>query len=127
MYFRRKNKNLLIKILKRENPAQLNQKLKETSVNGMVKQVLSQGMYYHKTAHYVTRFIRGPFVPALQMQCTENSKQIFPEMKLRGLVPNFYIHVSVSDLYIPTIGPQQQYRKKGGPIVRIQYISLTDT
>ncbi len=26
-------------------------------------------------------------------------------MKLRGLVPNFYIHVSVSDLYIPMIGP----------------------
>ncbi len=24
-----------------------------------------------------------------------------PEMKLRGLVPNFHIHVSVSDLYIP--------------------------
>jgi hypothetical protein len=26
-------------------------------------------------------------------------------MKLLGLVPNYYIHVSVSDLYIPTIGP----------------------
>jgi hypothetical protein len=37
-------------------------------------------------------------------QCTKNSKQIFPEMKLRGLVPNFYIHISVSDLYIPMIG-----------------------
>jgi hypothetical protein len=35
---------------------------------------------------------------------TENSKQIFPEMKLRGLSPNSYIHVSVSDLYITTIG-----------------------
>jgi hypothetical protein len=23
-------------------------------------------------------------------------------MKLRGLVPNFYIHVSVIDLYVPT-------------------------
>jgi hypothetical protein len=30
--------------------------------------------------------------------------QIFPEMKLQGLVPNSYIHVSVTDLYIPTIG-----------------------
>jgi hypothetical protein len=29
----------------------------------------------------------------LQMHCTENSKKMFPEMKLRGLVPNFYIHV----------------------------------
>ncbi len=39
----------------------------------------------------------------LQRHCTENSKQIFPEMKLRGLVPNSYIHVTVSDLYIPRI------------------------
>jgi hypothetical protein len=35
---------------------------------------------------------------------TENLKHIFPEMKLRGLIPNFYIHVYRSDLYIPTIG-----------------------
>ncbi len=35
---------------------------------------------------------------------TENSKQIFPEKELRSLSPNFHIHVSVSDLYIPTIG-----------------------
>ncbi len=36
-------------------------------------------------------------------QCTlhRKSKQIFPEMKLR----DFFIHVSVSGLYIPTIGP----------------------
>ncbi len=27
------------------------------------------------------------------------------KMKLRGLVPNFHIHVNVSDLYIPMIGP----------------------
>ena len=33
------------------------------------------------------------------------SKQIFPEKELRGLSPNFPIHVSVSDLYIPRIGP----------------------
>jgi hypothetical protein len=30
---------------------------------------------------------------------------VFPEMKLRGLVSNSYILVSVSDLYIPRIGP----------------------
>ncbi len=40
----------------------------------------------------------------LQRQFTENSKQIFPEIKLRGLSPNSYFYVSVSDLYIPTIG-----------------------
>ncbi len=33
----------------------------------------------------------------------ENSKQIFPEKELRGHSYNFRIHVSVSDLYIPTI------------------------
>ncbi len=41
---------------------------------------------------------------ALQKRlCTENSKQIFLEMKLRGLSPSSYIHGSVSDLYIRTI------------------------
>jgi hypothetical protein len=35
---------------------------------------------------------------------TANSKQIFPEKKLRSLVLIFHIHVSVSDCYIPTIG-----------------------
>jgi len=33
----------------------------------------------------------------LQRHCTENWKHIFPEMKLRTLVQNSYIHVSVSD------------------------------
>jgi len=41
----------------------------------------------------------------ITIHCTENSKQIFPEMKLCDLVPNLYIHVSVRHLYIPTIGP----------------------
>ncbi len=41
------------------------------------------------------------------MHCIENSKHIFPEIKLCGLVPNFYFYVYVSDLYIPTIGPRQ--------------------
>jgi hypothetical protein len=35
--------------------------------------------------------------------CTENHIYVFQEMKLCGLVPNSYIHVSVSDLYIPRI------------------------
>jgi hypothetical protein len=32
-------------------------------------------------------------------------------MKLRGLVPNSYIHVSVSNLYIPRIGLPQLNRR----------------
>jgi hypothetical protein len=41
---------------------------------------------------------------ALQRQNTDISKQIFPENEYQGLSPSFHIHVSVIDLYIPTIG-----------------------
>jgi hypothetical protein len=50
---------------------------------------------------------------ALQRQNTEISKQIFPEKEYRGLSPNFHIHVSVSDLYIPTIGLPIPYSAGG--------------
>jgi hypothetical protein len=40
----------------------------------------------------------------LALHCTENLINVFPVMKLCGLVPNSYLHVSVSDLYIPRIG-----------------------
>jgi hypothetical protein len=38
------------------------------------------------------------------MHCKENPIYVLPEKKLR-VSPNFHIHVSVSDLYIPRIGP----------------------
>jgi hypothetical protein len=44
------------------------------------------------------------YSPPLQVHCTESPINVFPEIKLRGLVPNSYIHVSVRDLYIPRIG-----------------------
>jgi hypothetical protein len=44
------------------------------------------------------------WLAALQRQNAENLKQIFPEKEYRGLSPNFHIHVSVSELYIPTNG-----------------------
>ncbi len=37
------------------------------------------------------------------LQDTENSKHIFQEKELRGHSPDSYIHISVCDLYIPTI------------------------
>ncbi len=40
----------------------------------------------------------------LQRKNAENLKQIFPEKEYRGLSPNFHIHVSVSELYIPSMG-----------------------
>ncbi len=62
------------------------------------------------------------------MHCkdTENSKQIFPEINQHGLVPNFDIHVSVSDLYIPWTGLRILLQKIGGPIV-VLYKLLRDT
>ncbi len=49
-----------------------------------------------------------------------------PETKLRGITPNSYIHVSVSDFYIPTIGLPILQRKIGEPILRI-YKGLAET
>ncbi len=41
------------------------------------------------------------FITCVGSTLYQNSKHIFSEMKLCGLVLHFYIHVSVSDLYIP--------------------------
>ncbi len=46
--------------------------------------------------------------------CNENPIYVFLFWELRGFSPNFHIHVSVSDLYIPRIAPHiflQQNRK----------------
>ncbi len=48
---------------------------------------------------YYTSIFKGT-----QRYYTENSKHIFPEKELRGHNPYSYIHVSVRDLYITTIG-----------------------
>jgi hypothetical protein len=51
------------------------------------------------------RLLPAPFLClTVQRHNIENLKQIFPEKELRGYSPNSYIHVSVSDLYIPLIG-----------------------
>jgi hypothetical protein len=57
---------------------------------------------------------------------TENSKQIFPEKELRGHSPNFYIHVSVIDIYIPRIDLPILLQDICGLILGI-YKSLADT
>jgi hypothetical protein len=66
------------------------------------------------------------FEPTLQRQKTEISKQIIAEEEYRGLSPNFHIHVSVSDLYIPTIGLPILLVEICRPILGL-YKSLTDT
>jgi hypothetical protein len=63
---------------------------------------------------------------ALQRQNAENVKQIFPEKEYRGLSPNFHIHVSVNELYIPTMCLPFLLEEICGPILGI-YKSPTDT
>ena len=43
--------------------------------------------------------------------CNGNSIYVFLSLELRGLSPNFHIHVSVSYLYIPRIGPHISLQK----------------
>ncbi len=59
-----------------------------------------------------------------RVHCTKNPIYVLPEMKLCGLFPNSYIHVSVSDLYIPW--GWSAYLAAGRLILGI-YKSLTDT
>jgi hypothetical protein len=63
----------------------------------------------------------------LQRYCTENRKNIFPERKLRGLSPNFYIHVHyLRAIYrFPSSVCLYDFSKIGRMIVGI-YQSLTD-
>jgi hypothetical protein len=46
-----------------------------------------------------------PHALAIELHCKENPIYVFLFWELRGLSPNFHIHVSESDLYIPRIGP----------------------
>ncbi len=46
-----------------------------------------------------------PAPPTGILHYKEDSIYVCPEIKLRGLSPNFYIQIYASDLYIPTIGP----------------------
>jgi hypothetical protein len=57
--------------------------------------------------------------------CTENPIYLFPEKELRGLSPNSYIHISVSDLFIPRTGPHiwlQQNRQTDPGNIQISHI-----
>ncbi len=62
----------------------------------------------------------------ISLQNAENLKQIFPEKEYLGLSPNFHIHVSVSELYIPMMGLSFLLEEIYGPILEI-YKSVTET
>jgi hypothetical protein len=65
------------------------------------------------------------------MHCKESIPKIrnkyFPEKELRGHNPHFHFHVSVSNLYIPTIDLPILLQEIGAQILGIYTKSLTDS
>jgi hypothetical protein len=62
-------------------------------------------------------------VHTLQRTNTENSKQILSEKELHGHSPNFHIHVSVNDLYIPMNDLLILLQEICGPILGLKKIA----
>ncbi len=62
----------------------------------------------------------------ISCNATKNPIYVFLFWELRHLSPNFHIHVSVSDLCIPRIGPHISCGRIGRSILGV-YKSLTDT
>ncbi len=74
-----------------------------------VQRRLSRNKYFSKSI--------GNREKKTDIHCKENPIYVFLFWELRGLSRNFHIHVSVSDLYIPRIGPHisLQQNKKTDP------------
>jgi hypothetical protein len=103
----------------------------------VVVPAFSVALAFHsfQSSFYVTRAFRSFWLSgcscnfghySLQKQNAENLKQIFPEKEYRGLSPNFQIHVSVSELCIPTMGLTYLLEEICGPMLGI-YKSFTNT
>ena len=65
------------------------------------------------------------FFQAVPLHCKENPIYVFLFWELRSLIPNFHIHVSVSDLYFPGSVHIFPCSRIGRPILEI-YKSFTD-
>jgi hypothetical protein len=58
-----------------------------------------------RVCHFRPPYPSGVLWEYTDPHCNENPIYVFLFWELRVLSPNFHIHVSVSDLYIPRIGP----------------------
>jgi hypothetical protein len=59
------------------------------------------------------------------MHCHENPTYVVLFWEMRGLSPNFHIHVSVSDLFILRIGPHISLQQNMQKYIKIwKYINL---
>jgi hypothetical protein len=65
-------------------------------------------LFLHTFAAFILQFCISYPIDSLfkhPLYCKENPIYVILFGELHGLCPNFHIHVSVSDLYIPKIGP----------------------
>ncbi len=74
----------------------------------------------------ITRFSASRYSYYTAKTKYRNFKTNIPRKGISGLCPNFYIHASVSDLYIPTIGLPILLEEICRPILGL-YKSLTGT
>jgi hypothetical protein len=77
----------------------------------------------HRIIHKKEHFVYWPWRTE-HLHCNENPIYVFLLWELRGLNPNFHIHVSVSDLCIPRIGPNiflQQNRQSDPGKIQISH------
>ncbi len=68
-----------------------------------------------------------PTCTQVHTHCNENPIYVFLFWELRGLRPNFHIHVSVRDLYIPRIGPHAYFLQQNRQIKTWEYINRSQT
>ncbi len=69
--------------------------------------------YTKRILGYIRQVNIGDYIPTsyASMKLIRNTPHLFPEKELCSLSPNSYIHVFVSDLYIPRIGPHLWLQK----------------
>jgi hypothetical protein len=65
--------------------------------------------------HHDFHILMNVFLYDEQILHSESSIYVFPEKELLSLSPNFHIDVSVSDLYIPRLGPHISCSRIGRP------------
>ncbi len=101
------------------------------SLNPNVHLILQLPSAEHTELKYVLQEFSFAFVgileslTALQRHRTENVNKIFPEMKLRGLILNSYIHIYLWAIDIFTVSVCLFGCSKGGPILGILYINCS--
>ncbi len=90
-----------------------------------IREGLRKEMAEYKEAKEKERTGKRVRLHTLQRQNAENLKQIFPEKEYRGLSPNFHIPVSVSELYIPTMGlPMEEIWSNRTCVTRACYLPV---